>query len=256
MPTTARGIWTPSDTDAVDFTTDLATMAGTIDNALDLYGNALRGTASQRAAFLSTAVDGMLWQDTDGIRMIWRKDGALWVPAVWRWRGTTAQMNSFGANAPDGFEWFSTTDNSDYVRLGGVWRGGGFLLTGPSTTSQSGISGATTLAGLGGSLVVAVAGNYELSLRVRGWGSASGQVVAFKIMSGASTTLVEFTSNSNSGTGVATAFTQSLSTIRGLDAGTYAITVTAQVAAGGGTFTSAPNASSPNTLLVRAASRI
>lgn len=99
-------------------------MAGTIDNALDLYGNALRGTASQRAAFLSTAADGMLWQDTDGIRMIWRKDGALWVPAVWRWRGTTAQMNSFGANAPDGFEWFSTTDNSEYVRVGGAWLGG------------------------------------------------------------------------------------------------------------------------------------
>lgn len=135
MPTTARGIWTPSDTDAVDFTTDLATMAGTIDNALDLYGNALRGTASQRAAFLSTAIDGMLWQDTDGIRMIWRKDGALWVPAVWRWRGTTAQMNSFGASAPDGFEWFSTTDNSEYVRLGGVWRGGkGTITPGPGVT--------------------------------------------------------------------------------------------------------------------------
>ena len=99
-------------------------MAGTIDSALDLYGNALRGTASQRAAFLSTAVDGMLWQDTDGIRMIWRKDGAAWVPAVWRWRGTTAQMNSFGANAPDGFEWFNTTNNSEYVRLSGGWRGG------------------------------------------------------------------------------------------------------------------------------------
>lgn len=117
-------------------------MAGTIDSALDLYGNALRGTASQRAAFLSTAVDGMLWQDTDGIRMIWRKDGALWVPAVWRWRGTTAQMNSFGANAPDGFEWFSTTNNSSYVRLGGAWSkaltqgvdSGSFLFPGASGT--------------------------------------------------------------------------------------------------------------------------
>lgn len=117
-------------------------MAGTIDNALDLYGNALRGTASQRAAFLSTAVDGMLWQDTDGIRMIWRKDGALWVPAVWRWRGTTAQMNSFGANAPDGFEWFSTTDNSEYVRSSGVWdlteQGGVFAF---STTQVGTASG-------------------------------------------------------------------------------------------------------------------
>ena len=126
MPTTARGIWTPSDTDAVDFTTHLATMAGTIDtaitNGLNTIGagaNAFKGTAAQRAAFLSTAVNGMLWQDTDSIKMIWRKDGAAWVPAVWRWSGTTAQMNAFAA--PNGFEWFNTTNNSDYVRLGGAW---------------------------------------------------------------------------------------------------------------------------------------
>ena len=146
MPTTARGIWTPSDTDAVDFTTDLATMAGTIDNALDLYGNALRGTASQRAAFLSAAVDGMLWQDTDGIRMIWRKDGALWVPAVWRWRGTTAQMNSFGANAPDGFEWYSSTNSTTYVRQGGAWnRSGLTLIRGTGTIGTVAQNGAATI---------------------------------------------------------------------------------------------------------------
>lgn len=127
MPTTARGIWTPSDTDAVDFTTHLATMAGTIDtaitNGLNTIGagaNAFKGTAAQRTAFLSTAVNGMLWQDTDSIKMIWRKDGAAWVPAVWRWSGTTAQMNAF-TQAPNGFEWFNTTDNRDYVRLGGSW---------------------------------------------------------------------------------------------------------------------------------------
>ena len=128
MPTTARGIWTPSDTDAVDFTTHLATMAGTIDtaitNGLNTVGagaNAYKGTAAQRTAFTSTAVNGMLWQDTDSIKMIWRKDGAAWVPAVWRWSGTTAQMNAFAA--PNGFEWFNTTDNSDYARIGGVWVG-------------------------------------------------------------------------------------------------------------------------------------
>jgi len=127
VPTTARGIWTPSDTDAVDFTTHLATMAGTIDtaitNGLNTIGagaNAFKDTAAQRTAFLSTAVNGMLWQDTDSIKMIWRKDGAAWVPAVWRWSGTTVQMNGF--SAPDGFEWFNTTDNSDYVRLGGEWK--------------------------------------------------------------------------------------------------------------------------------------
>ena len=105
-------------------------MAGTIDtaitNGLNTVGagaNAYKGTAAQRTAFLSTAVDGMLWQDTDGIKMIWRKDGAAWVPAVWRWSGTTAQMTAF-TQAPNGFEWFNTTDNSDYVRLSGAWTRG------------------------------------------------------------------------------------------------------------------------------------
>ena len=147
MPTTARGIWTPSDTDAVDFTTHLATMAGTIDtaitNGLNTIGagsNAFKGTAAQRAAFLSTAVNGMLWQDTDSIKMIWRKDGAVWVPAVWRWSGTTAQMNAF-TQAPNGFEWFNTTDNSDYVRFGGSWRGGVATITAASGSALAAATG-------------------------------------------------------------------------------------------------------------------
>lgn len=135
MPTTARGIWTPSDTDAVDFTTDLATMAGTIDNALSLYGNALRGTASQRAAFLSAAAPGMLWQDTDSIGMLWKRGPSTWVPAVWRWVGTTTQMASFAA--PDGFKWFSTTNSSEYVRFGGAWV---FAAPSGSITSVSSIT--------------------------------------------------------------------------------------------------------------------
>lgn len=80
----------------------------------------LRGTAVQRAVFLATASSGMLWQDTDGIKMIWRKDATAWVPAVWRWSGTSAQMGSF-TQAPNGFEWFNTTDNCTYVRFGGAW---------------------------------------------------------------------------------------------------------------------------------------
>ena len=128
MPTTARGIWTPSDTDAVDFTTHLATMANTIETALNSGANASKGTAAQRAAFLSTATAGWLWQDTDGIRMIWKRGSSAWEPAVWLWSGTTAQMNAF-TQAPDGFEWFSTTDNSKYVRLGGAWVGGYATLT-------------------------------------------------------------------------------------------------------------------------------
>lgn len=175
MPTTARGIWTPSDTDAVDFTTHLATMAGTIDtaitNGLNTIGagaNAFKGTAAQRAAFLSTAVNGMLWQDTDSIKMIWRKDGAAWVPAVWRWSGTTAQMNAFAA--PNGFEWFNTTDNSDYVRLGGVW-----VATSTSATITA-ASGSTVSAGNVSRDLVSGRVSGEIRVQRSAW--TSGGVVA------------------------------------------------------------------------------
>jgi hypothetical protein len=79
LPTTARGIWTPSDTDAVDFTTHLATMAGTIDMALAAGANLYKGTATQRASFSAQAVDGVLWQDTNLTKKLWRKDGSSWV---------------------------------------------------------------------------------------------------------------------------------------------------------------------------------
>lgn len=123
MPLTSNwNIWTPDDADNYDFIVDSAATAQTVDDALTAVAssaNAFKGTVAQRTAFTSTAVDGMLWQDTDDIKMIWRKDGSAWAPAVWRWSGTTTQMNSFAA--PNGFEWFNTTDNSDYVRLGGAW---------------------------------------------------------------------------------------------------------------------------------------
>lgn len=140
MPLTSNwNIWTPDDADNYDFIVDSAATAQTVDDALSdvaLSANAFKGTVAERTAFTSTAVDGMLWQDTDDIKMIWRKDGAAWVPAVWRWSGTTAQMNSFGANAPDGFEWFSTTDNVEYIRLGGAWFGG----VGNITTLGTGVA--------------------------------------------------------------------------------------------------------------------
>lgn len=139
-------------------------MAGTIDNALNLYGNALRGTASQRAAFLSTAADGMLWQDTDGVRMIWRKDGAAWVPAVLRWRGTAAQMNSFGANAPDGFEWFNTTDSNEYVRLSSAW------VKAPPTRTLQTLTG-TLSAGFSGTVQYAITGGTVMIVAILAGGS-------------------------------------------------------------------------------------
>jgi len=119
--TSPDNLRTPNPGDPFNLVPDLATLANDVQNALNnKQSNVFKGTAAQRAAFLSTAIDGMLWQDTDGIKMIWRKDGANWVPAIWRWAGTTAQMNAF-TQAPEGFEWFNTSDGLNYIRRSGAW---------------------------------------------------------------------------------------------------------------------------------------
>lgn len=119
--TSPDNIRTPDPGDPYNLVPDLQTLAQDVQDALIARGNVFRGTAAQRVAFLSTASPGMLWQDTDGIGMLWKRGASQWVPAVWRWSGTTAQMNAF-TQAPNGFEWFNTSDNSGYVRLGGAWR--------------------------------------------------------------------------------------------------------------------------------------
>lgn len=117
--TSPDNLRTPDPGDPYNLVADLATFANDVQSALSARANAYKGTASARAAFVGTATDGMLWQDTDSIKMIWRKDGAAWVPAVWRWGGTTTEMNSF--SAPNGFEWFNTTDGYKYDRVSGSW---------------------------------------------------------------------------------------------------------------------------------------
>lgn len=121
--TSPDNLRSPNPGDAYNLTSDWANSMNDVQAALTLRANAYKGTASARAAFTATATDGMLWTDTDSINMIWRKAGAAWVPAVWRWSGSTAQMNGF-TQAPNGFEWYNTTDNSNHVRLGGAWKGG------------------------------------------------------------------------------------------------------------------------------------
>lgn len=259
MPTTARGIWTPSDTDAVDFTTHLATMAGTIDtaitnglNTIDAGANAFKGTAAQRTAFLSTAVNGMLWQDTDGIKMIWRKDGAAWVPAVWRWSGTTAQMNSFGANAPDGFEWFSTTDNSNYVRLGAVWTGGNSVLGYGSITSpdQMGITGtATTITGISISFALTGPARVKVTGQLRGNGSSATTAVEHGLRDNGSQVLA-WTRGANSGNTASLTSSQAVTGVLNLASGSHTFTMTSRVVAGGGTYNSRPQPGEPIYLLI------
>lgn len=116
--TSPDNLLTPDAGDQYALVQDLGLLADSVQDALNLRANAVIGTVAERGSF-ANPVAGMLWQDTDGIKMIWRYDSGSWVPAIWRWGGTTAQMNSF--SPPDGFEWFNTTDNGEYVRLSGVW---------------------------------------------------------------------------------------------------------------------------------------
>lgn len=138
--TSPDNIRTPNPTDNFNLVADWATTASDVQDALTRRANAYKGTASQRGSLTSTAADGTLWQDTDGVKMIWRKDGSVWVPAVWRWSGTTAQMNAFAA--PDGFEWHNTTTGLVYRRSAGSWVGGIYTvsITGSGWVTQSPVS--------------------------------------------------------------------------------------------------------------------
>lgn len=117
--TSPDNLRTPDPGDPYNLVPDLATLSGDVQTALNKR-SVTSGTSAQRTAFTSSATGGWLWQDTDGIKMIWRKDGAAWVPAVWHWSGTTTQMSGFAA--PNGFSWTNTTLNNQFIRISGSWR--------------------------------------------------------------------------------------------------------------------------------------
>lgn len=118
--TSPDNLRTPNPGDPYNLVADLATLAGDVQAALNTRANAYKGTASQRASLLASAAPGTLWQDTDGIGMLWKRGASAWVPAVWRWAGSPAQRNAF-TQAPEGFEWFDTSGGAPMVRLSGAW---------------------------------------------------------------------------------------------------------------------------------------
>lgn len=126
--TSPDNLRTPDPGDPYNLVSDLATLAGDVQDALNDRGNAFKGTAAERAIAESSVDEGSLWVDTDGIKMIWRKGVSVFEPAVWSWSGTTTQRTAFAA--PDGFQWFDTTDSTQYVKLSGVWRPSGMRTAG------------------------------------------------------------------------------------------------------------------------------
>lgn len=180
--TTPDNIWTPDAGDQYALTQDLGANADSVQAALIRRGNAYKGSTAQRTAF-SSAEDGVLWQDTDGIKMVWRRDGVNWVPAVWRWTGSLPQMNAFTA-APVGFHWYNTTDNKDYVKRASSWE----LVSPPSPITSGTVTVPTgTLPLIGGNVYGTTINNIAiptslgegevLSIQAvgigNGWGSVS-----------------------------------------------------------------------------------
>ena len=79
---TADGITTPDFSEPYDYVSQMATMATTIQSALEKRGNSYRGTATQREAFRTTAPEGTLWSDTNGDKALYIKRGASWA-RIW-----------------------------------------------------------------------------------------------------------------------------------------------------------------------------
>lgn len=130
--TTPDNLRTPDPGDPYNLVPDLQTLAQDVQDALIQRGNFFRGTAADRVAFLPTAIPGMVWQDTDGIGMLWKRGASEWVPAVWRWSGSSSNRTSF-TQAPNGFEWFDTTLGVSFLFLGGSWVGSGWTSITPTS---------------------------------------------------------------------------------------------------------------------------
>ena len=80
--TSPDNIWTQDSADNYDLVVDAAATATSIQTALVARANSYKGTTAQRTAFTATAPEGTTWADTNGEKILWIKQGAVWV-RVW-----------------------------------------------------------------------------------------------------------------------------------------------------------------------------
>ncbi len=80
--TSPDNIWTQDSADNYDLVVDAAATATSIQTALVARANSYKGTTAQRTAFTATAPEGTTWADTNGDKILWIKQGAVWV-RVW-----------------------------------------------------------------------------------------------------------------------------------------------------------------------------
>lgn len=80
--TSPDNIWTPDSSDNYDYVINAAATATSVQNALTRRANSYIGTSEDRIAFTADAPEGALWSDTNGDKILWIKQGAVWV-RVW-----------------------------------------------------------------------------------------------------------------------------------------------------------------------------
>lgn len=97
--TTPDNIPSPDLTDQYALTQDMAALADGTQRALTRRANMYVGTANQRIAF-TTAIEGVHWQDTDGVKAEYVRKSGKWEAAIPVLRlargGFTAAQNSSG----------------------------------------------------------------------------------------------------------------------------------------------------------------
>lgn len=76
--TSPDNLKTPDSGDPYALVQDLGAFADTVQNALVKRGNSYVGTSAQRTAF-TAAVEGTHWQDTNGGKAEWVRQGGVWV---------------------------------------------------------------------------------------------------------------------------------------------------------------------------------
>lgn len=78
MAHTSDGITSPDNTDLFRLVPQLAALAETTQLALNKRANFYTGTSAQRAAFTSSAGEGVAWKDTNGTKALYVKEGTAW----------------------------------------------------------------------------------------------------------------------------------------------------------------------------------
>lgn len=80
MPTTTPdGLWSPEGSTSFNLGTILSTMQSSVQAALTKRGNVLKGPQSARLNYTSSAVEGEVWQQTDGSKQMFQFINGNWV---------------------------------------------------------------------------------------------------------------------------------------------------------------------------------